>query len=128
MAATSADGFSFYFNSTSTRPTTPRPGAWLDKRSIENAVVRGRARQPLVIGDDILVGPHAHVNGARVADGCFLATGTSLFRGSVARARARPDSAPAGPAGPAAQGCRTTRPAIPPAAFALNASAALASG
>ncbi len=53
---------------------------------MENAVVRGRAGHPVSIGDDVLVGPHAHVNGARVGDGCFLATGTSLFPGSVAGA------------------------------------------
>src|SRR5579863_6009108 len=51
---------------------------------MENAVVRGRARHPVVIGDDVLVGPHAHVNGARVGDGCFIATGASLFPGSAA--------------------------------------------
>jgi gamma-carbonic anhydrase len=53
---------------------------------LENAVIRGRARHSTVIGDDVLVGPHAHVNGARVADGCFLATGAALFPGSVAGA------------------------------------------
>ena len=41
---------------------------------MENALVRARARHPAVIGDDVLVGPHAHLNGARVGDGCFLAT------------------------------------------------------
>ncbi len=51
---------------------------------MENAVIRGRARHPVVIGDDVLVGPHAHVNGARVGAGCFLATGVSLFPGCVA--------------------------------------------
>jgi carbonic anhydrase/acetyltransferase-like protein (isoleucine patch superfamily) len=58
----------------------------LGARSIvmENAVIRGRAGHPVVIGRDVLVGPHAHVNGARVGDGCFLATGASLFPGSVA--------------------------------------------
>lgn len=60
----------------------------LGARSIvmENAVIRGRARHPVVIGDDVLVGPHAHVNGARVGDGCFLATSAALFPGSVAGA------------------------------------------
>ena len=53
---------------------------------MENAVIRGRARHSTVIGDDVLVGPHAHVNGARVADGCFLATGAALFPGCVAGA------------------------------------------
>lgn len=49
---------------------------------MENALVRGRAAHPATLGDDVLVGPHAHVNGATVADGCFLATGSSLFPGS----------------------------------------------
>ena len=51
---------------------------------MENAVLRGRARHPLIIGDDVLVGPHAHLNGARVGDGCFLAAaGAALFPGCV---------------------------------------------
>jgi carbonic anhydrase/acetyltransferase-like protein (isoleucine patch superfamily) len=49
---------------------------------MENALVRGRAASPVTLGDDVLVGPHAHVNGATVGDGCFLATGSSLFPGS----------------------------------------------
>jgi carbonic anhydrase/acetyltransferase-like protein (isoleucine patch superfamily) len=53
---------------------------------MENALIRGRAGHPVVIGDDVLVGPHAHVNGARVEDGCFLATGAALFPGCVAGA------------------------------------------
>lgn len=50
---------------------------------MENALVRGRSAHPTVLGGDVLVGPHAHVNGARVEDGCFLATGTALFPGCV---------------------------------------------
>ena len=53
---------------------------------MENAVIRGRTRHSTVIGDDVLVGPHAHVNGARVEAGCFLATGVALFPGRVAGA------------------------------------------
>jgi carbonic anhydrase/acetyltransferase-like protein (isoleucine patch superfamily) len=49
---------------------------------VENALVRGRAAHPVRLGDDVLVGPHAHVNGSVVGDGCFLATGISLFPGS----------------------------------------------
>jgi gamma-carbonic anhydrase len=49
---------------------------------MENAVLRGRAAHPLTLGDDVLVGPHAHLNGTTVGDGCFLATGCSLFPGS----------------------------------------------
>jgi carbonic anhydrase/acetyltransferase-like protein (isoleucine patch superfamily) len=50
---------------------------------MENAVVKGRAGHPAVIGDFVLVGPHAHVNGADVRAGAFIATGASLFPGSV---------------------------------------------
>jgi carbonic anhydrase/acetyltransferase-like protein (isoleucine patch superfamily) len=49
---------------------------------MENALIRGRAASPARLGDDVLVGPHAHVNGSVVGDGCFLATGSSLFPGS----------------------------------------------
>ena len=51
---------------------------------MENALVRGRADYPALIGDSVLVGPHAHVNGATVEDEVFIATGASLFPGSVA--------------------------------------------
>jgi carbonic anhydrase/acetyltransferase-like protein (isoleucine patch superfamily) len=49
---------------------------------MENALVRGRAAHPVRLGADVLVGPQAHVNGADVGDGCFLATGCALFPGS----------------------------------------------
>jgi carbonic anhydrase/acetyltransferase-like protein (isoleucine patch superfamily) len=55
---------------------------------MENALVRGRAGHTSIIGDDVLVGPHAHLNGARVGDGCFLATGAALFPGSIVGAGA----------------------------------------
>jgi gamma-carbonic anhydrase len=49
---------------------------------MENAVLRGRADHPLTIGDAVLVGPHAHLNGATVEDEVFLATGVSVFAGA----------------------------------------------
>ena len=49
---------------------------------MENALLRGREAHPVRLGDDVLVGPHAHVNGSVVGDGSFLATGTALFPGS----------------------------------------------
>ena len=49
---------------------------------MENALVRGRAVHPVNIGDDVLIGPHAHVNGAEIAREVFIATGASLFPGS----------------------------------------------
>jgi carbonic anhydrase/acetyltransferase-like protein (isoleucine patch superfamily) len=55
---------------------------------MESALVRGRAGHASIIGDDVLVGPHAHLNGTRVGDGCFLATGAALFPGSVVGAGA----------------------------------------
>ncbi|MFF4910204.1 gamma carbonic anhydrase family protein [Streptomyces sp. NPDC001260] len=55
---------------------------------MEHALVRGRARHPALIGDAVLIGPHTHVNGAVVEDEVFVATGASLFPGSVAGAGA----------------------------------------
>ncbi|MFI8188054.1 gamma carbonic anhydrase family protein [Streptomyces sp. NPDC085946] len=53
---------------------------------MENALVRGRSGHPAVIGDAVLVGPHAHVNGATIEDEVFVATGASAFPGAVAGA------------------------------------------
>ena len=50
---------------------------------MENALVRGRRRTPARLGDDVLVGPHAHVNGALVEDRAFLATGAAVSPGAV---------------------------------------------
>jgi carbonic anhydrase/acetyltransferase-like protein (isoleucine patch superfamily) len=36
----------------------------------------------VILGDDVLVGPNAHVNGCLVGDGSFLATGAALFPGA----------------------------------------------
>ena len=52
---------------------------------MEQAVLRGRAEHPLVVGDAVLVGPHAHLNGTTIEDEVFVATGVSMFPGSVAR-------------------------------------------
>jgi gamma-carbonic anhydrase len=48
---------------------------------MENALIRARAKHPVILGDDVLVGPHAHVNGAVIGEGSFLATGAALFPG-----------------------------------------------
>ncbi|MFF4361991.1 gamma carbonic anhydrase family protein [Streptomyces sp. NPDC001604] len=53
---------------------------------MESALVRGRAGHPAFIGDAVLVGPHAHVNGATIEDEVFVATGASVFPGAVAGA------------------------------------------
>jgi carbonic anhydrase/acetyltransferase-like protein (isoleucine patch superfamily) len=49
---------------------------------MENALVRGRAQHPTRIADDVLIGPHAHVNGTAIESGCFIATGAALFPGA----------------------------------------------
>jgi UDP-3-O-[3-hydroxymyristoyl] glucosamine N-acyltransferase len=63
---------------------------------MENAVLRGRARHPLVVGDDVLIGPHAHLNGTRAAGGSGAAdpsgpcgTGLTLGPGAAGGARSR---------------------------------------
>jgi len=55
---------------------------------LEHAVIRGRAGHPAVVGSHVMVGPHAHVNGATVGDRAFIATGASLFPGAVVGERA----------------------------------------
>ncbi|WP_128377782.1 gamma carbonic anhydrase family protein [Streptomyces cavernae] len=55
---------------------------------MENALVRGRSGHTAVIGDAVMIGPHAHVNGATVGDEAFIATGASLFPGAVVGAGA----------------------------------------
>lgn len=42
---------------------------------MENALVRGRRGHPATLGAHVLVGPHAHVNGATIEDEAFLGTG-----------------------------------------------------
>jgi gamma-carbonic anhydrase len=54
---------------------------------MENALLRGRQSHPLTVGHSVLVGPHAHLNGTRVEDEVFIATGVSMFAGSVAGSR-----------------------------------------
>jgi carbonic anhydrase/acetyltransferase-like protein (isoleucine patch superfamily) len=50
---------------------------------MENAVVRGTKRHPTSIGDNVVVGPRAHLVGCRVGDNAFLATGATVFNGAV---------------------------------------------
>jgi carbonic anhydrase/acetyltransferase-like protein (isoleucine patch superfamily) len=49
---------------------------------MENAVVRGAGKHPTVIGRRTLVGPGAHVTGARIGDECMIATHASVFNGA----------------------------------------------
>jgi len=49
---------------------------------MEHALVRGRAAHPVIVGDDVLIGPQAHVNGAQIGAESFVATGAALFPGA----------------------------------------------
>lgn len=49
---------------------------------LENAVLRSTSRHSLSIGNNVLVGPHAHVVGCMVEDNVFIATGAAVFHGA----------------------------------------------
>ena len=49
---------------------------------MENAVVRGVPRHPTVIGDEVLIGPHASLTGCVVEGGSRIATGAVVFNGA----------------------------------------------
>ncbi|MFE9853232.1 gamma carbonic anhydrase family protein [Streptomyces sp. NPDC005576] len=49
---------------------------------MENAVLRGTARDPLRLGRQVLVGPGSYLTGCTVEDDVFLATGTRVFNGA----------------------------------------------
>jgi gamma-carbonic anhydrase len=55
---------------------------------MENALIRGRNGHPARIGRRVIVGPHAHINGAEIADEAFIATGAGVFPGARVGARA----------------------------------------
>lgn len=49
---------------------------------MENAVLRATPRDPLGLGNHVLVGPRAYLSGCSVGDDVFLATGTTVFNGA----------------------------------------------
>ena len=49
---------------------------------LENAVLRSTAAHSLSIGNDVLIGPHAHVVGCTIEDNVFIATGATVFHGA----------------------------------------------
>jgi gamma-carbonic anhydrase len=53
---------------------------------MEQALLRGRTKYPVHVGDAVLVGPHTHLNGTHIEDEVFIATGASMFPGSRAGA------------------------------------------
>lgn len=52
---------------------------------LENAVLRSTLHHRLKIGNNILIGPNAHVVGCIVEDNVFIATGASVFHGAKLR-------------------------------------------
>jgi carbonic anhydrase/acetyltransferase-like protein (isoleucine patch superfamily) len=55
---------------------------------MENAVIRGRTGYKATLGDNVLVGPHAHVNGAVIGEDAFVATNAAIFPGARVGKRA----------------------------------------
>jgi carbonic anhydrase/acetyltransferase-like protein (isoleucine patch superfamily) len=49
---------------------------------MENAVIRGVPGQETRLGDDVLVGPHAHLTGCVIEGGSRIATGAMVFNGA----------------------------------------------
>lgn len=49
---------------------------------MENAVVRGTPKDPVDVGDHVLIGPAAYLTGCTIAADVFLATGTRVFNGA----------------------------------------------
>ena len=50
---------------------------------MDTAVLRGVKSAPLVIGYNVLIGPHATLTGCTVEDEVFIATGASVFNKAV---------------------------------------------
>jgi carbonic anhydrase/acetyltransferase-like protein (isoleucine patch superfamily) len=48
----------------------------------ENVVIRSTAQHPVDIGNYVLIGPRASLNGCTVEDEVFLATGVTVFHGA----------------------------------------------
>lgn len=55
---------------------------------MDTVVLRSLKRHPLVIGENVLVGPRASLSGCTVEDNAFLATGATVFNGATIGARA----------------------------------------
>jgi len=55
---------------------------------MENAVLRATPRHPCSLGDFCLIGPGAHVVGARLGNEVFVATGAAIFHAAELDERA----------------------------------------
>ena len=54
---------------------------------LENAVVRGSAKHSASIGQNVLIGPNAHVVGCVIEESAFVSTGAAVFHAAVLGAR-----------------------------------------
>jgi carbonic anhydrase/acetyltransferase-like protein (isoleucine patch superfamily) len=54
----------------------------------EQAVIRATEKHDTVIGDHVLIGPHAYLVGCTIGECAFLATGATVFHGASIGARA----------------------------------------
>lgn len=50
---------------------------------MDGAVLRGVRGNPLHIGDNVLIGPHAYLTGCTIEQNVFIATGATIFNGAV---------------------------------------------
>jgi carbonic anhydrase/acetyltransferase-like protein (isoleucine patch superfamily) len=73
---------------------------------MENAVVRSLARDPVAVGDNVLIGPHGYLTGCTIADDVFIATGATIFNGARIGARGGAHQRFRPPAYGAASRCR----------------------
>jgi carbonic anhydrase/acetyltransferase-like protein (isoleucine patch superfamily) len=55
---------------------------------MDTAVLRGVRRDPLHVGDNVLIGPRASLSGCRIGDSALLATGATVFNGAEIGERA----------------------------------------
>jgi carbonic anhydrase/acetyltransferase-like protein (isoleucine patch superfamily) len=50
---------------------------------LENAVIRGTEKHPVLIGNNCLIGPNSHLAGCTIEDEVFIATGAAIFHGAI---------------------------------------------
>lgn len=55
---------------------------------MDTAVLRGIRGAPLSVGENVLIGPRAVLNGCTVGNEAFIATGATVFNGAIIGARA----------------------------------------
>jgi carbonic anhydrase/acetyltransferase-like protein (isoleucine patch superfamily) len=55
---------------------------------MENAVLKANRRAPVLVANQVLIGPRAYLSGCTVRDNAFLATGATIFNHAVIGERA----------------------------------------